>query len=184
MVSCLSVASWGRVETNFKVVLQAVVAGAAAEFVCLGNETFYVHSLISYSLSLCSSNIFCGQLDSSLWHSASQEKAQNTFLWYSCTFSCGTDTVNALFWVSSCPLFSVAGELQDMWHENAYKSSEISSSNKATSIPAPYWPCWNALCPWCGSSSVLSVVISQWTMHFLSCITQVAQEDLQNLTLM
>lgn len=73
MVSCLSVASRGRAEANFKVVLQAVVAGAAVGFVCLGNETFYVRSLISYSLSLCFSNILYGQLDGSLWHSAPQD---------------------------------------------------------------------------------------------------------------
>lgn len=47
MVSCLSVASRGRAEENFKGVLQAAVAGAAIGFVCLGIETFYVHSLIS-----------------------------------------------------------------------------------------------------------------------------------------
>lgn len=65
MVSCLPVASCGRAEANFKVMLQAAVAGAAVGFVCLGNEIFCVQFLSSYSLSLCFSNITCGQLGGS-----------------------------------------------------------------------------------------------------------------------
>lgn len=180
MVSCLSVGSHGRAEANFKVVLQAAVAGAAEGFVCLGNETFHVHALRCAFPALSEPVLFQHSLWAVGWQlmalsfwSQSSEYIFKVLLYLSRWHRHS----HCFFWVSSCPLFRVAGELQEVWHGNAYKAGEISSSNKAAPIPAPSWPCWDALCPWCGSSSVLSFVISQWAaMLVLSCITQ----ELQN----
>ena len=180
MVSWLSMASHGTAEANVKVMLQAVIAGAAVWFVCLGNGTFYLHPLISHLFEFL---LFPYSLGAVGWQFMppsflmcwSRQGSEYTFLMILLYLS---------LWHSHshCFLLGFLLSTVPVWLESA-RRCDMRMPARLQRFPVP-----TGLHPFLlhpdpvrmPSTHVVSLlsypltIVSQWKIHVLSCITQVA----------